>query len=123
MEPFWFRWLPSPRQRVLWNEARLSALLSRLNANTDETRNRLVTGSAAIHDFTTPLLTDSESEDDEHFVQRTVATILGATDDNVANQCRAILRNGGSRERAIFTILLSPEFASTYIDQGRIVID
>lgn len=123
MTPFWFRWLPSQAARVVWNEAETASLLERLAADTPLNRERLFSGSAAIHDFTPVLLRDSETETDVSFANRIVHTILGGDDRNLTDRLLEMLAEGTSRERAINVVLRSHEFHEKYVRQGTIVID
>ena len=123
LAPFWFRWLHSPARHVVWNESKLAMLLSRLDADTPVNRERLVSGSASIHDFTNVLLSDSESESDSDFSTRVVTTVLGGPNPDVAAKGLRMLERRNSRERVIEAVLRSREFASTYLREGTVVID
>ena len=122
--PFWFRWLAAPQQRITWKEPQLNALLRRLNADNDQMRARLLSGSASIHDLMPNLLTDTDIETDSVFTARVFTAIFGAPPDRMdLGHYLAMLNRGTSRERVIYAMFSSSEFQQTYIRSGHVVID
>jgi hypothetical protein len=119
--PFWFRWLP-PAPPVTWNASSVAGLMDRLGIASSD-RERIFNGGAAIHDFTGPVLTDREEEDDSAFVDRVLTTLLGAIDPLVEKELIGTLRRGVSRERVIDEVLTSRQFHVRYVQSGTILTD
>jgi hypothetical protein len=122
--PYWFSWHPRATTLPEWRPEKLDDLLRRLNVDPAREHVRIVNGTAAIQDFTAPLVTDANDETNHAFVERILTTLFGDPPSLwLKSKYLELLSTGTSRERVVEGILTSREFANVYLQSGRIVLD